>query len=145
MRRFTIVATALLLVLSLGCRKKQSTAGGSTTDTAQTAATVAPAPEPVDTTPADFTFERRQEFSQSIQQQLASLDQQIRDLAAQAKSQGGAVSDRAIANVRASRRAVDRSLRQVDAATAANWDRAKQGVRTALDNLSEAMEAAQPK
>lgn len=145
MRRFALAVAALLLAVSLGCRKKQATAEGTTSDTALTAATAAPAPEPVDTAPSDFAFERRQEFTQSIRQQLASLDQQIRDLAAQAKSRGGAVSDRAVANVRASRRAVDRSLQRVEAATAADWDRIKQGVRTSVDNLSEAIEAAQPK
>jgi hypothetical protein len=93
----------------------------------------------------EFGFDQRQDFAQSIRQQLSSIDQRIRELAAQAKSRGGAVSDRALANVRTARRAVDRNLRQVDAATAANWDQLKQRVNGSVDNLSEAIEAAQPK
>jgi small-conductance mechanosensitive channel len=146
MGRFAL-AVVLVLAAALGCRKQQrSNETGGMSDTSQTT-TPAPAPEPADTAPAttEFGFDQRQEFAQSVRQQLASTDQQIQDLASQAKSLGGAVSDRALANVRASRRAVDRSLRQVDAATAANWDRVKQGVQGAVDNLSEAIEAAQPK
>jgi small-conductance mechanosensitive channel len=141
------LALTLVLAAALGCRKQQrSNETGGMSDTSLTT-TAAPAPQLEDTAPAatNFGFDQRQEFAQSVRQQLVSLDQQISDLASQAKSLGGAVSDRALANVRASRRAVDRSLRQVDAATAANWDRVKQGARSTVDNLSEAIEAAQPK
>jgi phage host-nuclease inhibitor protein Gam len=97
------------------------------------------------TTVGDFSFEQRQEFAGSIRQQLADLDRDIRDLASQAKSKGGAVSDRAIANIRASRRAVDGGLRRIDAATSANWEQVKEGVNRAVENLNESIEAAQPK
>jgi hypothetical protein len=55
------------------------------------------------------------------------------------------VSDRALANIRAARRSVDRSLGRVEAATTANWEQVKQGVNQAVDNLSESIEVAQPK
>lgn len=142
MRRITCAGLALLVAVTLGCRKRQTsdTAGVDTT----TAPTVAPAPDTAPAAPA-FAFDQRQEFAQSIRQQLAGIDQQIKDLAAQAKSRGGAVSDRALANIRASRRAVDRNLRRVDAATAANWEQVKQGVYQSVDNLTGAIEEAQPK
>jgi hypothetical protein len=142
-----LALAALLVVLGLGCRRQQSNETGGMSDTTPSVSTAAPAPEVTDTAPlaTELGFDRRADFAQSIRQQLTSLDQQISELAAQAKSRGGAVSDRALANVRAARKAVDRNLRQVDAATAANWDQIKQGVNGAVDNLSEAIEAAQPK
>jgi small-conductance mechanosensitive channel len=145
MRRFTFAAT-LFLVSTLGCRKqKANDTGGVDTTSPPPAATPAPEMPDTDAGPQNFGFDQRRLFAQSIRQELTGIDQQIKDLAAQAKSRGGAVSDRALANIRASRRAVDRSLRQVDAATAANWERVKQGVNRAVDNLSEAIEGAQPK
>ncbi|MEP6689083.1 MAG: hypothetical protein ABJC36_12115 [Gemmatimonadales bacterium] len=66
-------------------------------------------------------------------------------LAAQANSKGGPVSDNALANIRASRRAVGRDLKRVDVATAANWEEIKRAVSEEVDNLDEAVQGAQPK
>jgi hypothetical protein len=144
MRRLAL-ASALLLGVTLGCRSKQtSNADATTTDTSIT--TAAPAPEPAASTdPRDFSFDERQQFTESIRQRLATADQQIAELADQVKSKGGAVSDRAVANIRASRRAADRDLRRAEAATAANWDQVQTAVNSSLDRLSESIEAAQPK
>lgn len=144
MRRLTYTGLALLLTVTLGCRDRQTGETGGVGDTTPAAA---PAPEVRDTAPAvrDFGIDQRQEFAQSIRQQLAGIDQQIKELADQAKSRGGAVSDRALANIRASRRAVNRSLTRIDAATAANWEQVKQGVYQSVDNLTGSIEAAQPK
>lgn len=144
MRRLTCAGLALLLVLTLACRKKSSEVGGMS-DTTPTASVAEPALPDTAPTVREFGFDRRQEFAQSIRQQLAGIDQQIRQLADQAKSRGGAVSDRALANIRASRRAVDRSLQRVDAATAANWEQVRQGVNQSVDNLTESIEGALPK
>lgn len=146
MRRSALAVTALLLTISAGCRKKQTSETAGVGDTTR-AATAAPAPEVRDTAPAvrEFGFSQRQEFAQSIRQQLAGIDRQIRELADQAKSKGGAVSDRALVNIRASRRAVDRNLNRINAATAANWEQVKRGVYQSVDNLTESIEAAQPK
>jgi hypothetical protein len=144
MSRFALAATVLVLVSTLSCRRQQQTnETGGVSDTTPAFSPMPEAPEP----PAarDFTFDQRQDFAQTIRQQLAGIDQQIAELAAQAKSRGGAVSDRALANIRASRRAVDRNLSRVDAATTANWEQIKQTVNQAVDNLSEAIEVAQPK
>jgi hypothetical protein len=144
MRRITCTGLALLLAVTLGCRDRQTGETGGVGDTTPAAA---PASEVADTAPAvpEFGFDQRQEFARSIRQQLAGIDQQIRELADQAKSRGGAVSDRALANIRASRRAVNRSLQRIDAATAANWEQVKQGVYQSVDNLTGSIEAAQPK
>ena len=147
MRLLICTALAGLLVVSLGCRRQQSSETGGMSDTTPSVSTAAPAPEAEDASPGvrEFGFDQRQEFAQSIRQQLAGIDQQISELAAQAKSRGGAVSDRALANIRAARRTVDRNLNQVGAATAANWDQLKQRVDGSVESLSEAIEAAQPK
>lgn len=147
MRHFTL-AVILILASTIGCRKRQSSDTGNMTDTTRTPPpAAAPTPPPPDTNSSvpTYGFDQRQQFAQSVRQQLAGLDQQIKSLAAQAKSRGGAVSDRALANIRASRRTVDANLRRIDAATAANWDKVKQGVTHSVDNLSEAIEGAQPK
>ncbi|HEY3011275.1 MAG TPA: hypothetical protein VGJ36_00915 [Gemmatimonadales bacterium] len=144
MRRFVLAAATLVLTLTLSCRRQQSSQTGGVSDTATTPA---PAPEPIDTasTARDFSFEQRQEFARSIRQELAGIDRQISELAAQAKSRGGAVSDRAIANIRVSRRAVDRNLARVTAATAANWEQIKNGVNQSVEKLNDSIEGAQPK
>jgi hypothetical protein len=146
MRHLALAAVMLVLVSTLGCRRQQSDRTGGVSD--DTATTLMPTPTP----PADtgvgnqeFTFDRRQEFSQSIRQQLTDLDRQIADLASQAKSRGGAVSDRALRNIRASRRTLDGSLSRLEAATAANWDQMRDRVNQAVENLDESIQAAQPK
>jgi|tagenome__1003787_1003787.scaffolds.fasta_scaffold20865445_2 hypothetical protein len=146
MRRYGLIAI-VTLASTLGCRKKSTATGGGddTTRTPPPAAAPAPAPPDTGTGVQTYGFDQRQQFAQSLRQQLAGLDQQIKSLAAQAKSRGGAVSDRALANIRTSRKTVDRNLRQVEAATAANWDKVKEGATRSVDNLSEAIEAAQPK
>jgi small-conductance mechanosensitive channel len=144
MRPLAYAALAVLLASPLSCRKKQAPETGGVSDTARAPAV---APEVRDTAPAvrEFGFDQRQEFTQSIRQKLTGIDQQIKDLASQAKSRGGAVSDRALANIRTERRALDRNLKRVDAATAANWEQIKRGVNQSVEKLSDSIEGAQPK
>jgi small-conductance mechanosensitive channel len=143
MRQLAFAALTLLLATA-GCRSKQTANAGGEPDTSVT--TAAPAPEPAaSNAPRDFSFDQRQQFTESVRQQLATADQQIKELAGQVKSKGGAVSDRALATIRATRKTVDRNLKRVDVATAANWDQVKSGVSQSLDRLTESIEAAQPK
>ena len=144
MRELAFATLTLLLATTAGCRSKQTANAGGEADTVVT--TAAPAPEPAaSNAPRDFSFDQRQQFTESIRQGLASVDQQIEDLAAQAKSKGGAVSDRALANLRAARKSVDRNLRRIGAATEADWDKVKDGVSQSVERLNESVEAAQPK
>src|SRR4051812_4019490 len=149
MRRLAFTAATFVLVATLGCRKQRSneTGGVSDTTTPPAAATATPAPSAADTAsaPPEFTFDQRQNFVQSIRQQLTDIDRQIQELSAPAKSQGGAVSDRALNNVRAARRTVDRDLSRANAATAANWEQVRHSVTRSVENLNEAIEVAQPK
>jgi hypothetical protein len=145
MRLLASIALILLLPLSLGCGREQADETGGVDTTANMTATPTPSVTDTATAVSDFGFEQRQEFAGSIRQQLSDIDRQISFLASQAKSRGGAVSDRALANIRASRRSVDRTLGRVDAATSANWEQIKEGVNRAVENLSESIQAAQPK
>lgn len=146
MRTVALAATALLLAVTSGCGDRERGQLGSAVDSA-----VTPATEPVQETggaaegPRTFGFEQRQEFAQSVRAQLADLDRQIEELAAQAKSTGGSVSDRALANIRASRRELDRNLGRVDNATADNWEAIRGAVDQGVENLTEAVERAYPK
>ena len=144
MRQLAFAALTLLFATTAGCRSKQTANAGGEPDTSVTAD--APAPEPAaSNAPREFPFDQRQQFTESIRQELATADQQIKELADQVKSKGGAVSDRALANIRATRKTVDRNLKRADAATEANWDQVKSGVNQSVDRLTESIEAAQPK
>lgn len=143
MRKVTLAAT-VILVAAYGCGDREQERLGSGLESPATPPVqeeTAGAPE----APREFTFENRQDFAQSVRQQLAELDGQIDELSRQAKSKGGAVSDRALANIRAARRVVDRNLGRVDAASAEQWDDIRRGVDQAMGELSEAVERAYPK
>ena len=148
MRHLVFAAVTLAIAATAGCRSKQTSSAGAgdTASATMPADTVAPAPEPTaSASPGEFAFDRRQEFSQSVRQRLATTDQQIQELAGQVKSKGGAVSDRALATVRANRKLVDRDLKRVDAATAAGWEQVRNAVNRSLERLNESIEEAQPK
>jgi hypothetical protein len=144
MRQLALAAMALLLAAGLGCGKRKSNDVSGARDTS-------PAPEvttsaaPEATGAADFSFDQRQQFTESVRQQLAGIDAEIKQLASQAKSKGGAVSDQALARIRSSRQAVSRDLKKVEAATAANWEQVRSGVTRSVENLEETIGAAQPK
>jgi hypothetical protein len=145
MRPLTSAVLAVLLASTLSCRKHQTPETGGVTDTTPAAPVVAPAVRDTTPTVPQFGFDQRKEFAQSIRQQLTGIDRQIKELASQAKSRGGAVSDHALANIRAERKALDRNLKRVDAATAANWEQVKRGVNQSVEKLTDSIEGAQPK
>jgi hypothetical protein len=143
MRYLFLSVPALLLALGLGCGNKKTSESGGVSDTSVSVTTPPPAEEPVEA--RDFSFDERQGFAQSIRTQLTDLDNQIAQLSAEAKSKGGAVSDRALARIRESRRAVDQNLKRIDAATSANWEDVKGRVNRSVETLAEAVEGAMPK
>ena len=143
MRLLPLAAAMLLTAVTQACGDRERTDVVTTADSAMQGA----AQEATGTVegPREFGFENRQDFTQSIRDQLAETDRQIEELTAQAKSEGGAVSDRALTDIRAARRAVDKNLARVDAATAENWEEIRRGVDEAVEHLDEAVEMAQPK
>jgi hypothetical protein len=144
MQRLAFHATALLVAATLGCGDRRTNEVGGVSDTATAPIVTTPEPE-TPTGPRTYTFDERQEFTESIRQQLAGIDSEIDQLASQAKSRGGAVSDRALERIRASRQAVSRDLKRAETATAANWEQASSRVSRSVGSLEEAIEGAQPK
>lgn len=143
MRTVALAAMVLLLAATTGCGDRERENLG-------TMDTVTPLPREAETggnldVPRTFGFEERQDFANSIRGQLADFDRQIEELASQAKSEGGSVSDRALANIRASRRAVEQNLERVGTATADNWEEIRRGVEGAVEQLAESVERAYPK
>jgi hypothetical protein len=143
MRHLVITVAAVTLTALLGCGDRRTAETGGVSDTSINVTTPDAPEAPVEA--RDFAFADRQEFGESIRQQLAELDSQIEELSAQAKSRGGAVSDRALERIRTSRRAVDRNLAQIDNATAATWEDVKGRVNQAVESLAETVEGAFPK
>jgi hypothetical protein len=143
MRYLALAVPALLLAVTLGCSKKKTSESGGVSDTSISVTTPPAAEAPVEA--RDFSFEERQDFAQSIRTQLAELDARISDLSKEAKSKGGAVSDRALERIRADRKAVDRNLSKIAGATAANWEKVKQATNQSVETVAEGIEAAMPK
>lgn len=140
MRQIAFAVLALLLVA--GCGKRNTDEVGSTTDTMPAPEVATAEPEAA---PADLSFDQRQQFTETVRQQLAGIDAEIEQLASQAKSAGGAVSDRALARIRESRQAVSRDLKRVEAATSDTWEQVRNRVSRSVENLEETIGAAQPK
>ena len=143
MRYPAITAAAVLLTTLLGCGDRKSSETGGVSDTSVTVTTPDVVDDPLEA--RDFTFDERQGFAASIRQQLSELDSQIEQLAAEAKSKGGAVSDRALARIRGTRKLVDRNLTRIDNATADTWDDVKNRVNGSVEDLAESVEGAMPK
>lgn len=143
MRHLAITLVGVMITALLGCGDKKSSETGGVSDTSINVTTPPVADAPIEA--RDFSFEERQDFAQSIRTQLTELDGQIEQLAAEAKSKGGAVSDRALERIRAARKAADRNLNGIANATAANWEKVKANTNRSVENLAGAVEEAMPK
>jgi hypothetical protein len=142
MRYLALAVPALLLAVTPACGKKKTSESGGVTDTS-ISVTTPPAEAPVEA--RDYSYEQRQDFAQSIRSQLTELDGQIAQLSQEAKSKGGAVSDRALERIRAARKVVDRNLSKIDKVSADNWDELKLNTNQSVQDVAEAVEGAMPK
>jgi len=143
MRYLAFTVAGVLVTALLGCGDKKTNETGGVSDTSVTASPPTVTEAPVEA--RNFTFDERQDFAASIRQQLTELDGRIEQLAAEVKSKGGAVSDRAVARIRESRRTAERGLSRVDNATADSWEDVKTRVNRSVEDLAEAVEGAMPK
>ena len=143
MRHLALTVTGLIITALLGCGDRNRGETGGVSDTALTVTTPDVVEAPVEA--RDFAFGERQGFATSIRQQLADLDSRIEQLSAEAKSQGGAVSDRALARIREFRSVANRNLTTIDNATADTWEDVKGRVNGSVEDLAEAVEGAMPK
>ena len=142
MRYLALAIPALLLAVIPACSKKNSSESGGVSDTS-ISVTTPPAEAPVEA--RDYGYEERQGFAQSIRSQLAELDGQIAQLSQEAKSKGGAVSDRALERIRAARKVVDRNLSKIERVSADNWDELKLNTNQSVQDVAEGIEGAMPK
>src|SRR5918998_323875 len=138
MRHLAITAAGVLITALLGCGDRNRSETGGVSDTSVTVSTPDVPEPPVEA--RDFSFEDRQGFAASIRQQLSELDTQIEQLSAEVKSKGGAVSDRAVARIRQSRQAAEKSLSRIDNATADTWEDVKTRVDRAVEDVAEGVE-----
>ena len=143
MRHLAFTLAGVLVTALLGCGDRKNNETGGVSDTSLTMTTPDVAEAPVEA--RDFSFDDRQGFAASIRQQLTELDSQIEQLATEVKSKGGAVSDRAVARIRESRKAAEQSLSRIDNATADSWEDVKTRVNRSVEDLAEAVEGAMPK
>jgi len=143
MRHLAITVAGVVLTALLGCGDRKNRETGGVSDTSINVTTPPVTDAPVEA--RDFTFEQRQDFAQSIRSQLTELDGQIVQLSAEAKSKGGAVSDRALERIRAARKAADRNLSKIANATADNWEAVKLNTNRSVETLAGAVEGAMPK
>ena len=143
MRHLAFTVAGVIFTALLGCGDRKTSETGGVSDTSVTVSTPDVPEPPVEA--RDFSFEDRQGFAASIRQQLSELDTQIDQLAAEVKSKGGAVSDRAVARIRQSRQAAEKSLSRIDNATADTWEDVKARVNRSVEDVAEGVEAAMPK
>jgi hypothetical protein len=143
MRHLALTVAGVIITALLGCGDRKSSETGGVSDTSVTVSTPDVPEPPVEA--RDFSFEDRQGFAASIRQQLSELDTQIDQLASEVKSKGGAVSDRAVARIRQSRQAAEKSLSRIDNATADTWEDVKTRVNRAVEDVAEGVEGAMPK
>jgi hypothetical protein len=143
MRHIALAVPALLLAVTLGCGDRKNRESGGVSDTSINVTTPPATDAPVEA--RDFTFDERQDFAGSIRSQLTELDGQIEQLSAEAKSKGGAVSDRALERIRAARKVADRNLNRIASATADNWETVKASTNQSVQDVAEAVEGAMPK
>ena len=143
MRQLALAVPALLLAVSVGCGDRKTRETGGVSDTSISVTTPPAADAPVEA--RDFSYAERQEFAQSIRTQLADLDGQIAQLSTEAKSKGGAVSDRALERIRVARKAAERNLSKIDKVTAGDWEKLKLTTNQSVETLAGAVESAMPK
>ena len=82
-----------------------------------------------------YTWAQREDFRSDVRQRLADIDGQIDQLTHDASSSGSAISDRAVADIRDSRHALDRRLARLDDAAENNWNDLRDGVDKSLEGL----------
>jgi len=143
-RLLTRAALAGLVVSAFACRDRDRDESASRVDSAATEAAqdvregVADARDEVRAGARDlrsYAWAEREEFREDVRQRLADVDRQIDQLAAEDTTSGNAIKDGAVADIRASRQALERRLNRLDDAAERNWDELRDGVDKSLEGL----------
>jgi len=89
----------------------------------------------------ESSYERRDEFRRDVRARLARMDAELAELERGTKKGVDQTRDDAIVAARNARRAVDRTVERLGAATASNWDELKLGVSQSLDSADRQIRA----
>ena len=144
MRLLTRAAMAALVVSAFACRDRERDETASRIDSAATDVGrdvregAADARDEVRAGARElrsYTWSEREEFRNDVRQRLTDIDGQIDQLAHDASISGSTISDRAVADIRASRKALDRRLAKLDDAAENNWNDLRDGVDKSLEGL----------
>ena len=144
MRLLTRAAMAVLVVSAFACRDRDRDETATRIDSAATDVKqdvregVADARDEVRAGARDlgsYTWAERENFRGDVRQRLANIDGQIDQLTQDARTSGSTINDRAVADIRASRKALDRRLGKLDDAAEDNWNDLRDGVDKSLEGL----------
>jgi hypothetical protein len=140
MRQLTCAAAAVLMATAFGCspRDRQETANKVDSvaedvreDAREGAAEVREEAREART----YTYAQRREYRNDLDLQLRKLDEEMAGIERDTKRGIDRARDSAIVNVRAARKAVDRDLARLGAATESSWDEAKRNLNESLSAL----------
>ena len=92
----------------------------------------------------DYAYAERNDFRRDIDLRLKGLDEEITQLERDTKRGVDKSRDSLLVNVRTARRAVDRDLERLAAATEAEWNDIKSNVNGSVYALQEAVRRVRP-
>jgi hypothetical protein len=172
MRTYALVAAALAVALTTGCKDRDrddaasrvdataDSAGagvregandaGNAVDTA--ADKVGDAARDIGNATEDaarqatgtWTWDRRNEYRQEARERLAGLDRQLADARKNVNHDATEAYTKGVAAARETRRDVGAGLDRLGTATEANWNEVRDDFRASIDSLARQLEALQP-
>jgi hypothetical protein len=142
MRHLTYAAAAVLMSAALACspRDRQETANRADSVAEDVRNAAGEGADEV----RDYVYAQRNDFRRDIDLRLKGLDEQIAELERDTKRGVDKARDSAIVNIHALRKALDRDLDRVAAATESNWDEVKRSVNESVYSLQEAVRRQLP-
>jgi hypothetical protein len=140
MRQITCAAAAVLMATAFACspRDRQETASqvdSAAADVREEAREGAGEVREEAREFRDYSYAERNEVRRNLELQLQKLDEQIAGIERDTKRGVDHARDSAIVNVRAARKAVNRDLDRLSAATERDWDVAKRNLNESLAAL----------
>jgi hypothetical protein len=91
-----------------------------------------------------WTWDRREEYRQEARERLAGLDKQLADARKSVNRDATEAYTKGVAAARETRRDVGAKLDRLGAATEANWTEVRDDFRASIDSLARQLEALQP-
>ena len=171
MRKYALVAAALAVALTTGCKDRNRDTGDRVDATADRAGDevregahdvgdaadnaadkVGDAARDVGNATEDaareatgtWTYDRRDEYRNEVRTRLEQLDRQLAEARKSVNNDASEAYTKAVAAARETRAAVGRDVERLGQATAANWDEVRTKARASLDSLDRQVQALQP-